>query len=170
MKLKLLTILILSSCMLFTACSTKHKRDDMSVADANAAYHSLDAQSTGLGEETTMGDASQSIDNRIYYFDFDSNIVHDTDKPAIVANAKKLSADPALKAIVEGHTDPRGSREYNIGLGERRAKAVAQVLMDNGVDRSQMRIVSYGAQKLASSGHTETDYQLDRRGVLDYLQ
>ena len=96
-------------------------------------------------------------------------MVHDGDKPAIEANAAKI-ASSSKTAMIEGHTDPRGSREYNIGLGERRAKAVADILTANGVSRKQVRIVSYGAEKLASQGHTEADYQRDRRGVLNYLQ
>ena len=75
-----------------------------------------------------------------------------------------------MNVLLEGHTDPRGSREYNIGLGERRAKAVAQVLTDKGVDPSQIRVVSYGAEKLATAGHSDSDYQLDRRVVLVYVQ
>src|SRR3990167_2538924 len=169
MKLKQWTTLFLvSGCVLLAACSAKHKQDT-SVNDANSAY-SDNAQSSGLGEETTFSDASQSSDHRTYYFDFDSSLVRDNDRPAIVANAKKLSADSSLKAIVEGHTDPRGSREYNIALGERRAKAVTQILTENGVNRSQVRIVSYGSQKPAAPGHNDADYQLDRRSLLDYLQ
>ncbi|HEY1645622.1 MAG TPA: OmpA family protein [Candidatus Saccharimonadales bacterium] len=169
-------ILVSSSILALTACTAKHKmQDDSAINDANSAYSDdADAQSSGLGDDSKFGDQATDrgslISKRIYYFDFDSNVVRDVDKPAIAANAEKLIAHPSMQVMVEGHTDPRGSREYNIGLGERRAKAVAQILTAKGVSRNQIRVVSYGAEKLASPGRSEADYQRDRRCVLVYLQ
>ncbi len=165
---------MLTGLLLVSACSSKHKSGDPAMAD-NAAYRDEDAQTLGLGDEAGFGGegsnkTSLADYHRVYYFDFDSNMVRDNDKPAIVANARKLASNGEMKAVVEGHTDPRGSREYNIGLGERRAKAVAKLLTANGAKSHQIRVVSYGAQKPAATGHTEADYQLDRRSVLDYLQ
>jgi len=150
----------------------KSGADDSAVDDANAAY-GAGAQSSGLGQESSFGDqagSKSSLSKRIYYFDYDSNVVHDSDRPAIDANANYLVAHPGTKVMLEGHTDPRGSREYNIGLGERRARAVAEILTTKGVNPAQIRVVSYGAEKLASPGRTEADFQLDRRVVLVYLQ
>ena len=156
-------------------CSHKRPIDQMAVNDANAAYRSDEAQTAGLGEESRFGDQvgggrGQLLSRRVYYFDFDSNVVHEVDKPAIIANANYLVTHPRARIIVEGHTDPRGSREYNIGLGERRAKAVAAILTSRGANPAQIRVVSYGAEKLASVGHTEVEYQKDRRVVLVYMQ
>jgi peptidoglycan-associated lipoprotein len=154
--------------------SARKSADDAAVNDANAAYGDNGAQSSGLGEASSFGDqangARSSLSKRIYYFDYDSNVVHDQDRPAIDANANYLVAHPNTKVMLEGHTDPRGSREYNIGLGERRAKAVAEILTAKGVNPAQIRVVSYGAEKLASPGHSEADFQQDRRVVLVYLQ
>lgn len=125
----------------------------------------------GLGQEGRFGEKNMNdkiLANRIYYFDFDSPVVHDQDKPAIFANADYLLTHPNSKIILEGHTDPRGSREYNIGLGERRAKSVAQILTAKGVSPEQIRIVSYGAQKLVSKDRNEAEYQKDRRGIIVY--
>lgn len=168
-------ILIGYSVMTLAACTSKKPmQDDLAINDANSSYSDdADAQSAGLGDDSKFGDQAHHsglASNRTYYFDYDSNVVHDKDRPAIEANAQKISGQPSKKVMLEGHTDPRGSREYNIGLGERRAKAVAQILTANGVNHDQIRVVSYGAEKLASSGHTEADYQRDRRGVLVYLQ
>ena len=153
------------------ACSSHKRRDASAINEANAAY-SDGAQASGVGEERNFGDTSGGsqgrshiASKRTYYFDFDKYNVHEGDKPAIAANARTIAAQNK-KVMVEGHTDPRGSREYNIGLGERRAKSVAEVLIAKGVHPSQVRVVSYGAEKLASTGHTESDYQQDRRGVL----
>lgn len=167
-------ILVGVSIVTLAACSTGRKpQDGTAVDDANAAYN--EAQSSGLGDESNFGDKADGkklgmSGKNVYHFDFDSNVVREDDKPAIVANADNLAASPHKKVMLEGHTDPRGSREYNIGLGERRAKAVAEIATAKGVDPSQLRIVSYGAEKLASTGHSETDYQQDRRVALVHLQ
>lgn len=171
--------IVVSSCIvLLAACSSAHKRHPTQamIQQANAEYSDNDqAETSGVPEGRNFRDevreeGEQVLSKRIYYFDFDRDIVHPVDKPAINANADYLVNHPHAKVLLEGHTDPRGSREYNIGLGERRAKAVAAILTARGVSPAQVRVVSYGAQKLAAPGRTETDYQLDRRVVLVYLQ
>jgi peptidoglycan-associated lipoprotein len=170
--------LVVCSIITLTACSSHRRQDQAAINASNAAYGSTadqgaGAYASGLGDRTRFkdhGQAAQSISKRTYYFDFDSNVIHESDKPAIIANANYLTGSPRVKVILEGHTDPRGSREYNIGLGERRAKTVANMLTANGVSPGQLRVVSYGAEKLATPGHTEADYQLDRRVVLVYLK
>lgn len=171
--------ILISSCVLaLTACHSTHKKDydQMAVNDANAAYNGGDARTSGIGEESSFGDraggqrVASSGHKGTYYFDFDSNIVHEEDKPTIVAHGNYLANHSKAKVMLEGHTDPRGSREYNIGLGERRAKAVAQIMTSRGASPSQIRVVSYGAEKLAASGHSEADYQQDRRAALVTLQ
>ena len=141
--------------------------DDVSVTDGNGG-----AQTSGVGDEdSSFGHGSeQGISKRTYYFDFDSSDIHEQDKSAISANANYLVSHTGAKIILEGHTDPRGSREYNVALGERRANAVADLMKSDGVKSSQIRVVSYGAERLAIAGHTEDDYKLDRRVVLVYSQ
>lgn len=176
MKLKtwMNVILVSTSILALAACSSAKKpRDQSSINEANASYSNGEAQTSGLGEESGFGDqagSGQVLSKRTYYFDFDSYVVREEDKAAIVANANYLVSHTNAKVMLEGHTDPRGSREYNIGLGERRAKAVAGLLTSRGVNPAQIRIVSYGAEKLASPGHTEADFQRDRRVVLVYLR
>lgn len=152
-----------------TACTTHKRRDAMALNDANASYGN-DAQASGIGEESNFGDQGAghhvASNKHVYYFDFDSNVIHDADKSSIQTHGAKLASNPHAKIMLEGHTDPRGSREYNIGLGERRAKAIGDVMIAKGANPSQIRVVSYGAEKLASTGHTESDYQQDRRGVV----
>lgn len=184
MKTGIKVVLVFATLFSLTAC--RHQTPYQEVAavnDADAYYgrmpegrmhqkHMRHTQTAGLGTEQQFAEekmASQDA-KRIFYFDFDSNVVHEKDKPAILANANYLLGHPNKKIILEGHTDPRGSREYNIGLGERRANAVAAILKAKGVGQNQIRIVSYGAQKLAANGRTEQDYQLDRRGVIVYFQ
>lgn len=169
-------IIVGAGVLALASCSSGRKVQYSQNGEAGADAYVNDAASSGVGEQTTFGDASggQGQKNlaagRVYYFDFDSNIVHDSDKPAITRNAQTIASKTDTQAILEGHTDPRGSREYNIGLGERRAKSVAKIMTKEGVNPKQIRVVSYGAEKPAAPGHTEADYQLNRRAVLVYSQ
>ncbi len=135
------------------------------------------ASTSGLGDEDTgftkgigggLQRATLQVGDQTYYFAFDKSEIDSADRESVMVQAQYLVAHPTAKILLEGNTDPRGSREYNIALGERRAKAVATILKLQGVADSQIRMVSYGAEKLASSGHTEEDYQLDRRVNLVY--
>ncbi len=160
-------ILVAGSISLLASCAAwKSGQDGSAIVDGNT-----EAQPSGLGEDSSLAaNRDQDLTKRTYYFDYDSSQVRSDDVPAIEANADYLVNHPNAKVLVEGHTDPRGSREYNIALGERRAKAVAEILKERGVKASQIRLISYGSEKLASNGHNESDYQLDRRDVLVYLQ
>ena len=120
------------------------------------------AEGAGKGSTMTVGEQT-------YYFDFNKNDVHEADKPSMKVQADYLIKNTNSKLLLEGHTDPRGSREYNIALGERRANAVAEVLKADGASSEQIRTVSFGAEKLASQGHTDADYALDRRVHLLYV-
>lgn len=159
-------ILIGSSILSLAACSSHKKPDQSAINAANASY-SNGAESSGIGHESGFGERGERLASKnVYYFDYDSNIVREDDKPAILANANHLITNPGVKVRVEGNTDPRGSREYNIGLGERRANAVAGMMTAKGVNPGQVHVVSYGAEKPASPGRSESDFQLDRRVVL----
>lgn len=172
MRLKKLVqgILIICSVLVLSACTGSRNNDEVAVNDAKSTTEG--AQTSGVGQGTSLdeqgGGGSQLASQRTYYFDFDRSDVHEEDKSAILANADYLAAHPGTKIVLEGHTDPRGSREYNIALGERRADAVLELMKSKGVSPGQIRVVSYGAQRLAVSGHTEEDYRLDRRALLNY--
>lgn len=172
LKLVLHTTLVVSSLCILTSCAAWRSggQDASSLIDGSSNYAS-NAQPTGLGDDAKVAsaDQDQGLTKRTYYFDYDNSEVRDEDRPAIEANADFLTKHPTTKVLLEGHTDPRGSREYNIALGERRAKNVQAILKDKGVNSSQVRIISYGAEKLASNGRSESDYQQDRRDVLVYL-
>jgi peptidoglycan-associated lipoprotein len=157
-------ILALSAC---SAPGHNKKDSNTGVYDANST-----AQASGIGEGAGFGDqnenATQSLSKRTYYFDFAKSEIREQDKPAILANANYLVTHTNAKITLEGHTDPRGSREYNVALGEHRANAVADFMKAKGVSSDQIQVVSYGAERLAAAGRSEQDYQLDRRVVLLY--
>lgn len=105
---------------------------------------------------------------RVVYFDFDDADIKPEFRDLLAAHGAFLAKNPSVMVTVEGHCDERGTPSYNIALGERRAKAVAKVLMSYGVQASQIKTVSYGEEKPADAGHDESAWSKNRRGVLVY--
>ena len=105
---------------------------------------------------------------RVVYFDFDSYVVKDDYRPVIEANAQALSGNRKMHMAVEGHTDDRGSSEYNLALGQRRAEAVVKSLTLLGADTSQLEAVSFGKERPAVQGENEEAWAKNRRAELNY--
>lgn len=136
---------------------------------ADGAYGSGIGQDASFtGEDKFDQATTRAPYNQTYHFDFDKSEVHPEYLPSINAQAQYLVAHPTARVLIEGHTDSRGSREYNIALGERRAKSIANALMLQGVKKEQIRIVSYGAERPVALGNTEEAYRLNRRANLIY--
>lgn len=122
-------------------------------------------------EGQTVGGA-QAPENQmqtVFYFDFDKSELRSDTKAALDKWADYLRNRSGIVRL-EGHTDERGTREYNLALGERRAKAVANYLVIQGVPRSQIETISYGEEKPAVMGHNEAAWAKNRRVVLDYVE
>jgi peptidoglycan-associated lipoprotein len=100
---------------------------------------------------------------RVIYFDYDSFIVKDEFRPAVEGHAKLLSADRKKKLSIEGHTDERGGREYNLALGQKRAESVAKALTLLGVTDAQVEAVSFGKERPAVNGADEAAFAKNRR-------
>jgi peptidoglycan-associated lipoprotein len=115
------------------------------------------------------GPSGGQLQNRTLYFDFDSSEIRSDYDALIAAHARYLVANPSTRVRLEGNTDERGSREYNIGLGERRAQAVRRALMLQGVAESQLTTVSYGEERPAVTGHAEEAWSRNRRVEIVYL-
>ena len=103
---------------------------------------------------------------RIVYFDFDSYVVKDEYRPVVEANAKVLTTNPNRKMAVQGHTDDRGSSEYNLALGQRRAEAVVKSLTLLGVKPAQVEATSFGKERPAVQGENEEAWAKNRRAEL----
>jgi peptidoglycan-associated lipoprotein len=112
--------------------------------------------------------AALAMRERIVYFDFDSFVIRAEARPVIEAHGRRLRADDKLRVALEGHTDDRGGREYNLGLGQKRADAVRKALSLMGVADSQMEAVSFGKEKPAVPGNTEAAMQENRRVEINY--
>lgn len=118
--------------------------------------------SDGLGDGEFFDETNESL-GTVIYFEFDSSEVRAQDQDLVAAHAIELNQSSYSSVRLEGHADERGSREYNIGLAERRAQAVRQMLMIQGVKASQIQTVSFGEERPASMGSSESDYAQNRR-------
>ena len=103
---------------------------------------------------------------RIVYFDFDSYSVRDDGRPVVEAHARLLTANRARKMTVEGHTDERGGREYNLALGQKRAEAVVRALTLLGATDAQLEAVSFGEERPSAQGSDEAAWAKNRRAEL----
>ena len=117
----------------------------------------------GAGEEFGMSDDYNEVLGTVIYFEYNSSEVRAEDQDLVAAHAISLNEQSFDTIRLEGHTDERGSREYNIGLAERRAQAVRQMLMIQGVSASQIQTVSFGEERPESMGSSESDYAQNRR-------
>jgi peptidoglycan-associated lipoprotein len=116
----------------------------------------------GYGPGQEFDDTMDSL-GTVIYFEFNSSDVRAQDQDLVAAHAIALNKSPYVSVRLEGHADERGSREYNIGLGERRAQAVRQMLMIQGVGASQIQTVSFGEERPDAMGSSESDYAQNRR-------
>lgn len=123
-----------------------------------------------MGQGQGQGQQGQArIPNqRTIYFDFDKDTIRPEFESVLNSHAQYLSANPNVSVVLQGHGDERGTREYNLGLGERRAQSVERFLTVQGVSASQLEIVSYGEERPAVDGHSEEAYAQNRRVVFDY--
>ena len=114
------------------------------------------------------GTSGEELLNGTFYFDFDQAIVKRSGFDVLNMHARALNIDSSLRLRVEGHADERGTREYNIALGERRANAVRSYLVARGASRSQIEVISYGEEKPAVLGGGESSWAQNRRVELKY--
>ena len=111
--------------------------------------------------ETARREAA--LATKIFYFEFDKSDLSAAARDALVYHAADLKANPGKRVRLEGHADERGTREYNLALGERRAQSIERYLQVQGVAAGQLETVSYGEERPADSGTAETAYSKNRR-------
>jgi len=155
-------IFLLLAAASLAACSTTS--DEEAVAPAASAP---------VAAETTTTEAPANPDaallaTTVVYFDFDSDAIKQESYEVLQAHSKYLAANPGSHVRLEGNCDERGTREYNMGLGERRGNSVAKFLRVNGASDSQLEVVSYGEEKPAVEGHDESAYGKNRRVEIVY--
>ncbi len=167
--------------LLITGCETLGEREGEEAvveergAEAGAPAGEEGAAATARGAREgaafqghPLDDPASLLSRRTVYFEFDSSLVKDEDRPILEAHATYLAGHPSAAIVLEGHADERGSREYNVALGERRAKAVRQLMLIQGAGADQIKLVSYGEERPAAEGHSEESWRLNRRVEIVY--
>lgn len=161
---------LLAATMALTGCPKKDAVKEPPPADTSGQTTSQEGLETGGVEEGTQSRdaeaaarARELLAQRVIYFDFDSYEIQPQYRDVITAHARNLAQTGTLRVRLEGHTDERGSREYNIGLGERRAQAVRRALMLQGGGDAQIVTVSYGEERPAQAGSDESAWSRNRR-------
>jgi peptidoglycan-associated lipoprotein len=171
---KILIILMVAAALSSAGCKTnKPKSGPSSQTEVGNAADSSGADAANAGsvgsDEDVAGPQGGLLAKRIIYFDFDSSDIKGEGNDVVAAHAKYLASHAGTRVRLEGNTDARGSREYNIGLGERRAQAVRRALLLQGATESQLATVSYGAERPAVAGNDEAAWSKNRRVEIVYL-
>lgn len=122
----------------------------------------------GIGQSELTPEQQELLQDLVVYFEFDRSEIQSQFNDLLAAHGQYLASNPQARVRLEGHTDERGTREYNIGLGERRAQAVRRVLMLQGASADQISTVSYGEERPAVTGSDEEAYELNRRVEIVY--
>ncbi len=156
----------------FSGCSTTEPVDETVNVPTGTQRSGADAAGRGVVQEERVEgkalDAGSLLSRTTIYFDYDSSTVAPEFREVLRAHGDYLAANPSVRITIEGHTDERGTREYNLALGERRAYAVRQLLMLQGATASQLEVISFGEERPAEFGHDEAAWRLNRRAVLRY--
>ncbi len=171
MKRILLSTLLVS---LLAACASQETKEQPKAAVENrgAAQPSAGAEAQPAGQQgvaaNPLKDPNNILSKRSVYFDFDKYDVKDEYKPLVEAHSRYLTSHKDAKITVQGNTDERGSREYNIALGNRRADSVKKVMGAMGVTDSQIETISFGEEKPRAACHDESCWKENRRSDIVY--
>ena len=180
MKRMITIVCLLAGAMLLAGCPKKATTIQPPTAGSQVGDSSNTSPSSGastsgrdLGGDNGgrgAGDATGPLARKVIYFDFDKSEIRPEYADIVKLSAQTLTGRPGLKVKLEGNTDERGTREYNIGLGERRAQAVRRALMLEGVAETQITTVSFGAERPAAEGDDESAWAKNRRVEVVYQQ
>jgi peptidoglycan-associated lipoprotein len=139
--------------------------DQSQALDGNNMYG---IEGVSAADAAKLKDPNSPLSKRIVYFDFDKSTIKPDARPLIEAHAQFLKNHAQAKVILQGNTDERGSREYNMALGQRRADSVKQAMAVLGVKDDQMETITFGEEKPAAEGHDEAAWQQNRRAEIRY--
>ncbi|HNE92246.1 MAG TPA: peptidoglycan-associated lipoprotein Pal [Agitococcus sp.] len=147
------------------ALANANKNQGKNANGQNATGQNTDNGSDGNNDSSNQADL---LSTRLVHFDYDSSDLNGDDLKILQAHANYLSQNPQAKVLLSGHADERGTREYNMALGERRANAVQAFLNSNGARGGQLDTVSYGKEKPINDGHDEAAWAENRRVEITY--
>lgn len=169
-------VLILGATALLAACGSSVKLDNVPVEDrtgSTAGQNATADNAMAKSNVPSLDVGKSSVDtlpvsSRVVYFDYDSFVIKSESQSLIESNARLIKADKNRKVVIEGSTDERGGREYNLALGQKRAEAVRRALGLLGVADSQMEAVSFGKEKPMVTGSDEASMAKNRRAEISY--
>jgi peptidoglycan-associated lipoprotein len=172
-----LLVVLFVATLALAGCPSRTKPSDPAATETPASTGSGNGASTGGVATVNAGGGSQGAvgpdgalaAQRVIYFDFDSSDIRTEYVDVIAAHGRFLAGNATVRVRLEGHTDERGSREYNIGLGERRAQTVKRALALQGVQESQIATVSYGEERPAAAGTDDAAWSKNRRVEIVYI-
>ena len=158
--------LFVISLFVLGACSSTSEMEDES-GNTESAASSSSSSSSGAGSSNQLTQeqirAQNALRQTVFYFDFDVAEFKPADRETLTYHARDLAANSGKRIRLEGHADERGTREYNLALGERRANGILNYFIVNGASRSQIEVVSYGEERPEQSGQSEQAYSRNRR-------
>jgi peptidoglycan-associated lipoprotein len=159
-----LVALTAASMILFAGCSSDGTKDSSSSLPPTPIDSGIRTSGTGNGGmgASSLGGTADLTQHSVY-FEFDRSELKPEGQAVVSAWAKYMTSHPTAKVRLEGNTDERGTREYNVALGERRANSVSQSLQSLGVSPSQLTITSYGEERPVALGHDEASWSQNRR-------
>lgn len=160
--------LLVASAVFVAACSKAPGSADGASLTEGEISQGLGQFTHFSGQEPGESYTTQAPHNQLYLFAYDDSNLAPKYLPSVNAQAEYLKTHPGARVLVAGHTDERGSREYNVALGERRANTVADILRMGGVNRQQVRVVSYGKERPINLGHDEGSHAQNRRVEFTY--
>ena len=160
MKVILLSLAIVS---ILSGCASTKSGNEAVKSETTAGGATQDVVSSPMDFAASGSDSGKIDGLKTIHFDFDSSSLSDTEKKILAGNAEWLNKNTSLKMLIEGHCDQRGSNEYNLSLGERRANSVKAMLVKMGVKSDRLSVVSFGEEKLISNGDSEEDMAKNRR-------
>lgn len=163
--------ILLTAALTLASCATGGKRGQDTTGDQDEGVITKPVTIDGIPEGTRVDPdsvAGRAPKQRVIYFDFDTVEINSQYLAVITDHGRFLAQNPSGRVRLEGHTDERGSREYNIALGEGRARSIARMMQLQGVDIGQMQAVSYGEELPVDEQHNETAWTQNRRVNIIY--
>ena len=177
-KLRSISIVAFAALLLAACAGTVSEKTDEPPVEDRSATSAQPTPGPGASTQAVGGarafaghpldDPNSLLSRRIVYFDFDKSEIQSEDRAVIEAHARYLADNPGAAVVLEGHADERGSREYNVGLGERRAMAVRRIMSLTGASDGQVQTVSFGEERPAARGRDEAAWQQNRRVEIVY--
>ncbi len=168
MKVFKSVVLVIGLSVFAVSCASKKKGEDIGGTDGQALDSSISSQ--GMVYDQLGSDGGNIEGLNTINFDYDSSTLSTEARRILAGNAEWIRNNPNVTVQIEGHSDSRGSVEYNLALGERRAKSVKSYLTSLGVDSKRMTIISYGEEKPLALGDSDADYAKNRRANFVPLQ